>query len=256
MIRLDSISKQNGHQILFIEASAALNRGEKVGLVGPNGAGKSTLLRALAGLLIPASGEVTLDGRPLAHLARMERARRIAFLPQERTIHWPLAARSVVALGRLPHRGMATGESTADAAAIDAAISALDIGTIAQRPVNALSGGERARVLLARALAQEADILLADEPTASLDAAHQLALFELACRLARSGRTVAVAIHDLSLALRYASQTILMASGRVVVAGPTTNVMTPNRLRQAFGVEMVHGMVDGVPVVVPRAPVA
>ena len=218
--------------------------GSITAIVGPNGAGKSTLLRACAGLLPAQSGTISLAGRPLDALSRTELARAIAYLPQERAVHWPLAARAVVALGRLPH-------DDADATAIDRALGAMDITPLADRPVSQLSGGERARVLVARALAQEAPLLISDEPTAGLDPAHALALFALFERLATEGRTVIVALHDLSLAARFAHHIVLLANGRVVASGPPADVLMPRHLEPAFGVTMLCTNVDGLPIVVP-----
>jgi iron complex transport system ATP-binding protein len=223
--------------------------GQITAVVGPNGAGKSTLLRAFAGLVTPAGGEITLEGRPLAALSGAERARAIAYLPQERAVHWPLSARAVVALGRLPHLGASTVE--ADAAAVDDALAAMDIAHLAERPVVELSGGERARVLVARALAQQTPLLLADEPTAGLDPAHALALFELFTRLAADGRTVVVALHDLSLAARFAHHVVLLSGGGVAAIGPPADVLTSRHLEPAFGVTMLCTVIDGMAIVVP-----
>jgi iron complex transport system ATP-binding protein len=223
--------------------------GRITAVVGPNGAGKSTLLRTFAGLVTPAGGEITLDDRPLAAHCGAERARVIAYLPQERAVHWPLSARAVVALGRLPHFGASTVE--ADAAAVDDALAAMDIADLAERPVVELSGGERARVLVARALAQQTPLLLADEPTAGLDPAHALALFELFTRLAAEGRTVVVALHDLSLAARFAHHVVLLAGGGIAAAGPPSEVLTPRHLEPAFGVTMLCTVIEGMAIVVP-----
>jgi len=232
-----------GDRVVLDAVDVTLPAGRVTAVVGPNGAGKSTLLRASAGLLAPAAGEITLAGLPLSANAR-DGARAIAYLPQERAVHWPLAARAVVALGRLPH-------DDADPAAIERALAAMDIVHLADRPVSQLSGGERARVLVARALAQEAALLIADEPTAGLDPAHALALFALFRRLAAEGRTVVVALHDLSFAARFAHHIILLADGRVAAAGPPADVLTPQHLEPAFGVTMLCTAVGDMPIVAP-----
>jgi iron complex transport system ATP-binding protein len=230
---------------------AIAHPGELTAVIGPNGAGKTTLLRALAGLIVPDSGSVAVDGRSTAEWDRRELARARAYLPQDRAIHWALTVRAVVALGRLPYQSLGAGESAADAAAVDAALSAMDAKGLAQRPVLELSGGERARVLVARALAQQSRVLLADEPAAGLDPAHQLALFHHLTALAKGGCTVVVALHDLSLAARFCHSVILVHSGRAVAAGRPPDVLTAQHLAAAYGITAHYKVVDGVPVVLP-----
>jgi iron complex transport system ATP-binding protein len=226
--------------------------GELTAIVGPNGAGKTTLLRALAGLLPAAAGSVMLSGRPLGEWPPRMRARLLAYLPQERVVNWALSARAIVALGRLPHQPIGTGESVADVRAIEAALAAMDVGHLASRPVLDMSGGERARVLIARALAQEASALIADEPAAGLDPAHQLALFAQFVRLTAAGRTVVVALHDLSLAARFCHRIVLLNAGRSIAAGAAQDVLTVEHLALAYGIEGRYVMIDGLPVVLAR----
>lgn len=226
---------------------------EVTAIIGPNGAGKSTLLRALGGLLVPVAGTVRVHARPLSEWDRQAFARAVAYLPQDRTVHWALTARAVVALGRLPHQPPGAGESAADARAIAAGLAAMDVTHLAPRPVIEMSGGERARVLVARALAQEPAALLADEPASGLDPAHQLALFEHFARLATEGRTVIVALHDLSLAARFCHRIVLMHEGRVVAAGRPEDVLTVEHLAAVYRIDARLAVIDGVPVVLPRA---
>ena len=223
--------------------------GEMTAVIGPNGAGKTTLIRVLCGLLAPAAGTVLVDGRPMAEWPPRQRARALAYLPQERLVHWALTARRVVALGRLPHQPMGAGESPADRAAVAAALAAMDIGQLADRPVLEMSGGERARVLVARCLAQEPAALLADEPAAGLDPAHQLALFRHLTGLAQAGRTVVVALHDLSLAARFCHRIVLLRSGRAVAAGTPEEVLGPEHLAAVYGIKARYSTIDGVPFV-------
>jgi iron complex transport system ATP-binding protein len=223
--------------------------GEVTAVIGPNGAGKTTLLKVLGGLLTPSAGSVTLDGRAIGDWPMQERARSLAYLPQERVTHWALTARAVVALGRLPHQPMGAGESAAGTRAIDAALAAMDIGHLAERPVPEMSGGERARVLVARALAQEPVALLADEPAAGLDPAHQMALFRHFTALASAGRTVVVALHDLSLAARFCHRIVLMQAGCVIAAGAPPDVLKREHLAAVYGIDARYAVIEGVPVV-------
>jgi iron complex transport system ATP-binding protein len=225
--------------------------GQLTAIIGRNGAGKTTLLRALAGLVAPHGGTALLDGSDIGTWNRGQLARALAYLPQERLVHWALTARAVVALGRLPHQPFGAGESAADRAAIDAALAAADAAYLAQRPVPELSGGERARVLVARALAQEPRVLLADEPAAGLDPAHQLILFQHLAALAAAGRTVVVALHDLSLAARFCHRIALVHEGRTLASGTPQEVLTPEHLAAAYGIATRYRTIDGVPVVLP-----
>ncbi|MFM9943550.1 MAG: ABC transporter ATP-binding protein [Hyphomicrobiaceae bacterium] len=234
--------------------SCRIEPGRITGIIGPNGAGKSTLLRALAGLIVPGAGAVELDGVPLELIEPRKLAQALAFLPQERAVHWPLAVRAVVALGRIPFRQGPAGDGAADRTATDDAMAAMDVAQLAERAVDTLSGGERARVLFARALAQRSHTILADEPTAGLDPAHALELFVVLQRLAGQGRSVAIALHDLSLAARFCHDIVVLGGGRVIAAGPRAGVMTAELLGQVFGIEMAVGTFDGVPVVIPVAP--
>jgi iron complex transport system ATP-binding protein len=229
----------------------AAEPGRLTAVIGRNGAGKTTLLKVLAGLVIPHAGAALLDGADLAGWERHRRARVLAYLPQERLVHWALTARAVVGLGRMPYQPFGVGESAADRAAIDAALAAMDAGHLSERPVPELSGGERARVLVARALAQDPRVLLADEPAAGLDPAHQLTLFRHLAALAAAGRTIVVAVHDLSLAARFCHSIALVHEGRTLAAGAPPEVLTPANLAAAYGITARYQAIDGVPVVLP-----
>jgi iron complex transport system ATP-binding protein len=229
----------------------AAEPGQLTAVIGRNGAGKTTLLKALAGLIAPGAGAVLLDGRPLTVWEPATLARTLAYLPQERLVHWALTARAVVGLGRLPYQPFGVGESTTDRAAVDAALGAMDAAHLAHRPVPELSGGERARVLIARALAQEPRVLLADEPAAGLDPAHQLTLFRHLAALAAGGCTVVVAVHDLSLAARFCHSIALVHEGRTLATGRPQEVLIPQHLATAYGIAAHVHDIDGVPVVVP-----
>jgi iron complex transport system ATP-binding protein len=218
------------------DVAAAVKTGELVGLIGPNAAGKTTLVRALAGLQPPADGAITLDGRPLAAVAPRERARTLAYLPQGADPHWPVAVERIVALGRHPHLEPWQRPSPTDRVASDQALRAAGVAHLAARPVNRLSAGERARALLARALAGEPRLLLADEPVAQLDPYHQIQVMELFRTLARRGLGVLVVLHDLSLAARFCDRLLVLHEGRIAAAGDARTVLTPDLLARVYGV--------------------
>jgi iron complex transport system ATP-binding protein len=191
-----------------------------------------------------------LDGAPVLDLPARERGRRIAYLPQDRAVHWPLTARAVVALGRRPHGGGSELASAADRRAVAEALAAMDATQFASRLVTEMSGGERARVLVARALAQEAEVLIADEPTAGLDPAHALALAERLAAIAAHGRSVVWAVHDLGLAARVATRMVALRNGEVIAAGPPGEVLSADLLARVFGLRARLDAIGGVPVIV------
>jgi iron complex transport system ATP-binding protein len=228
-----------------------LEGGSLIGLIGPNGAGKTTLVRTFVGLVRPAVGTVALDRRPLDTVPRQARARTIGYLPQTAAAAWPLPVRDIVALGRLPYRRPFGGPSPADDAAIDRALSATGTGDLADRRVDTLSGGERARVLLARVLAGEPRLLLADEPVAGLDPYHRLEVIEHLRALADGGTTVVVVLHDLTLAARFCDRVVMMKDGRVAGDGPPASVLSPERLAEVYRVSALSGEEDGQPWLIP-----
>lgn len=210
--------------------------GEFVGLIGPNGAGKSTLLRAALGL-IPSNGDINLSGRDSRALSAQERALCVSYLPQEREIAWSMTVEQLIWLGRAPHRASFRPRTPADQAAVDAAIEAMEVDAFRSRSANALSGGEKARVLAARALAQRAPLLLADEPTAGLDPSHQIALMRTFLGLAHGGYGAVACLHDLGLAARWCTRLVMLVDGQIVADGDPRSVLTPERLRKVYHVE-------------------
>ena len=230
---------------LLGEASVTIAPGQLVALVGPNGSGKSTLLRLLGGIWPPTSGAVSLDGVPLSRLRRRDLARAVTLVPQDTHVAFAFTVREVVAMGRQAHLGRFSREGEADRAAIAAAMARADVTALADRDATALSGGERQRVLIARSLATEARHLLLDEPTASLDVAHALDVLTLCRGLADEGRAVAIALHDLNLARRFATDAVLLRQGRVVVAGPVDQVLSPDLVSDVFGVSVSIARPDG-----------
>jgi iron complex transport system ATP-binding protein len=244
----------DGRRVLS-DVDVSLAGFELVALVGANGAGKSTLLRVLLGLLPARTGTVTLLGRGLSELSRREIARRVAFLPQETHSDFAFTVRELVAMGRMPHLGRFRPEGPSDVVAIERALEQTGTAAFVDRLASELSGGERQRVLLARAIAQTTDVLLLDEPTSSLDVAHQLEVIRLLRDLAREGRAVAIALHDLSLAARFADRVIVLSGGEVAAQGAPRDVVTSELLERHFRIRArVEHTEEGV-LVVPLAPV-
>jgi iron complex transport system ATP-binding protein len=235
------------------DVTLAVQRDACTAVLGPNGSGKSTLLRVLLGVIKPATGTVRYDGKGLAEWSRGEMARSIGVVPQGEVAPFPMTARELVGMGRYPYLGPWRREGVEDIAAIERAMARCDVVQFAGRMIDTLSGGERQRVRIARALAQEPAALVLDEPTASLDLKHEMAIAELVRSLATAGTTVLFVTHNLSLAARYADRVVLMDEGRLVADGVTAEVMTAERLDAVFGwpVELVR-TAGGAPSVVAR----
>lgn len=246
-LTLDRVSLDLGARRVLDGVSMAFAPGRVTAILGPNGAGKTSLLRVAAGL-VAARGDVAVDGQALSAMKRDARARTIGYLPQQGDVAWNMTARDVVALGRLPYRS----GPAADEAAIENAFAATDTAQFAERRVGELSGGERARVLLARVLAGEPRWLLADEPLASLDPAHQLDLLARLRDQAAQGVGVVVVLHDLIQAGRVADDAILVSGGKITAAGTAADILTPERLGDLFGVRFAA--VPGQPVCIPIEP--
>jgi len=231
----------------------AVRPGEWLCLIGPNGAGKSTILRAVAGL-VPYLGDVVVDGSSLRHRSTRRRAELVAYVPQSPQLPDDMTGREYVLLGRNPYIGYFGSESAQDRRLVDELIERLDLSEFADRMLARMSGGEQQRMVIARALAQEAPILLLDEPTSALDIGHQQQALELVDRLRREhGLTVVSAMHDLTLAGLYADRLALLHQGHVVSAGTAAHVLRPETLSEFYGVSVaVHHEPDGTVVVVPR----
>ncbi len=224
-----------GSALLIDGVDCTVAPGTFSALVGPNGSGKSTLLRALAGVHRPAEGTVEFDGADLLGMPRRERARLAALVEQDAATDLSLTVAAAVALGRLPHQSLWAGDH--DDPIVAASLAAVDMSDFAGRDIATLSGGERQRVMLARALAQQPRLLLTDEPTNHLDIGAQLAVLGLLGRLAADGMTVLAALHDLGLAATYTDHVIVLRAGRVVAAGATAATLTPELIRDVYGVQ-------------------
>ena len=225
-IQIRDLTVMRGPRTTLDHASLTIAPGEFIGLIGPNGAGKTTLMRAMLGL-IPARGTSTLAALPPARRALVA-----AWLPQTREAVWPVSVETLIRLGRIPHR-----RPDADPAHIATALARMGLEALCHRPITELSGGELARALIARALAQDTPVLMADEPIAGLDPAYQIGTMALFRQLAGEGRAVIASLHDLGLAARHCTRLVMLDQGRIVADGAPGDVLTPDLLARTFGIE-------------------
>jgi iron complex transport system ATP-binding protein len=238
VIRLEGVTVLYRERAALHDIGLQIDAGERVAVIGPNGAGKSTLLRVVAGLLRPAAGSVELGGVRLDGLDRLAVARRLAVVPQLPTLPFATSVEEVVALGRLPHEHPVRGMRPSDRAAVAAAIDRVGVGHLLGRDARELSLGERQLVLLAMAVAQDAPVLVLDEPTVHLDLRHQVEVMELVGDLnTRDGTTILAVLHDIGLAAHFFPRLVLLDRGRIVADGPPADVLTPERIREVFGVD-------------------
>ena len=245
LLRLSDFGVSLRGRPIFADVSLELGRGELVGLIGPNGAGKTTLMRAALGL-VPSVGESSL-----ARLSTAERAAQVAWMPQAREIAWPVEVETLVALGRTGRRPPGRPLPPDDRAIVESAIRRMGLEHVRHRAASRLSGGEQARALAARALAQDTPLLMADEPTAGLDPAHQISAMQVFAGIAREGRGVLVSLHDLGLAARHCTRVVLLAEGGIMADGPPGAVLTEANMARAFGVTVWHGDTPHGPVFQP-----
>lgn len=229
-LKTERLGLERGGLPVLADVSASFAPGAITAIVGPNGAGKSSLLLALAGLLEPGKGRVTLDGRDVARLPARERARSIGYLPQDARIAWDVSVENLVALGRMPHRDRGREP-------IEKALATLDLGHLRHRPSSKLSGGEKARVLLARVLAGEPRWILADEPLAALDLAHRDALLSHLAACATEGRGVVIVLHDLAIAMNRADHVLVLDKGRLAAEGDPQIALDEDVVRRVWGVK-------------------
>ena len=238
VLNAEAVTVEMRGRAILRDVTLALAPGERVALVGPNGAGKSTLLRAMAGTLRPTAGRVLLGGLPIAGLERSEVARRLAVVPQQTALPFAMKVEAVVALGRLPHEDPFRGTRPADRAATAAAIERVGLGHLLGRDARELSLGERQLVLLALAVAQDAPVMLLDEPTVHLDLRHQVEAMELLVDLnERDGTALVAVLHDLGLAAHFFPRLVVIAPGRIVADGPPAEVLSDDLIRDVFNVE-------------------
>ncbi len=232
----ENILLRRGGRAILDGVSVTIEPGGFLSIVGPNGSGKSSLLRVLAGIWILEGGSIRIGGKKLAEFGRRELAQRIAFVPQDTRMDFAFTVEEVVAMGRHPRRGRFERATSEDRRAIDDAIASCDIGHLRGRFVTSLSGGERQRVAIARSLAVEPEIILLDEPTASLDVQHGLEILDLCRTLSQAGKSIVLATHDLNAVARYTTKVALIESGRIAYTGDCDGVLTSNVLDRVFGV--------------------
>lgn len=252
-LRCEGVHFAHRQQPLLRGVEFELRPGEVAGLLGRNGAGKTTLLRIVSGVLAPDAGHVQIAGRSLAQWSRRELAQRVAVVAQNLHVPFPFSVLELVLMGRAPHRPAFDFDSRADVARAHAALERLGIEMLVERSVFALSAGERQLVLLARALVQEPQILLLDEPTAFLDLRHRIDVLRVVRELASEGRSALVVSHDLGLAARACDRLLLLSQGVIEHEGPAAEVLRPDVLEQTFAIEadVIPGP-DGAPLVIPR----
>ncbi len=237
MLTASSVSFAYRDRLVLDQVSLQIERGDLVGILGPNGSGKTTLLKTIAGALVPQAGEVRFEGRRLAEWARRDTARRLAYVPQETFAPFDFTVLDIVLMGRYPHLGTFALEGPADLAIAHASLEATGTAAFEDRLFSTLSGGEKQRVVIASALAQEPELLLLDEPTASLDIGHQFDVHDLLLRLnGERGMTIVMSTHDLNFAASLCRSLVLLRDGRVLAQGPTESVLTSDAVRALYGV--------------------
>jgi iron complex transport system ATP-binding protein len=253
LLSFRGVSVQFGERRVLEDIHFDVKPGEVVGLVGPNGSGKTTLLRVATRVLAPNAGEVQFGGKPVSDYSRAELARALATVPQDTSLPYPFSALEVVLMGRAPHQPLLGLDSAADLACARRAMERIDIAELADRSIQKLSGGERQLVMFARALAQEPQVLLLDEPTSFLDLRHRIDLLAAVRERVNDGGSALVVSHDLGLAARVCDRLVLLANGKIAAQGPPAEVLNPEVLESAFGIEAdIVVAPDGSPLVVPR----
>lgn len=250
LLSVEALSVELGSRDVVKDVSLSVERGEFVGLIGPNGAGKTSLLRALLGL-VSSTGSIVLGGNDVRGVSKQLLARQVAYIAQDRDVAWDVPVEMVVGLGRSPYGSGVGNPSPQDRAAVETAMRRMDVEPLRRRAITELSGGEKARALIARALAQDTPLLLADEPVAGLDPAHQISLMRLFADLASEGRSVVASLHDLSLAARWCTRIVVLNAGNIFADGPPADVLTDELLGSVYCVTVHRGFAAGAPILQP-----
>lgn len=232
-IVVERLSYSYGARRVLEDISLRVRAGAFVGIIGPNGSGKSTILKNIYGALTPGRGKILLDGEDIRTLRRRTVAQKMAVVGQENTVPFRFTVREIVSMGRTPYKRLLEPDTPEDARAVDEAMEVLGVAELAQRDFSQLSGGEKQRVLIARAFAQQTDLLILDEPTNHLDISFQLQIFEA---LAASGKTVLAAIHDLNLAALFCTEIYVLDDQSILAHGPPEDMLTSERIRAVFHV--------------------
>lgn len=241
LLAADSVRETRGNRVILDDIKVHVAAGELVGLIGPNGAGKSTLLSTLAGLNAPDMGQVYLHNKPIDEYSANQRAQELGWMEQLSSAHWPVSVKYLVMLGRIPYLSRWQSPTNEDHALVETIMKATDCWSFQDQSVTTLSGGELTRVMLARTLASEPSVLLADEPTAALDIGHQLQIMDLLRNFCNDNRACVVVLHDLSLAARYCDRLYLMNNTRMVAHGLPMDVLSQDNVRSVYGVEIAVG---------------
>ncbi len=245
-----------GSRTVLSDLDFTIPDGSFTAIIGPNACGKSTLLRSLSNLLAPRGGQILLDGQNIATLPPKQLAQQVGILPQSPLAPEGITVRRLVSFGRHPYRTLLGGWTTEDQRAVDDALSSTSLTGLANRLVDELSGGQRQRVWIALALAQDTNLLLLDEPTTYLDLAHQIDILNLCAELNQEGRTLVAVLHDLNLAIRYATHLVAMKGGAIVAEGSPSGIVTAELIDEVFGIPalVVEDPETGKPLVIPKAP--
>ncbi|VAX35574.1 hypothetical protein MNBD_UNCLBAC01-664 [hydrothermal vent metagenome] len=251
LMEVKNISVHLNNHLIVKEVSLNVQQGELIGVIGPNGAGKTTLLKSLAKLLPIQSGQIEFQGKALSEIDQKTLSRSLSYMAQGDNIHWPLRVEKLVELGRLPYVGPWQSLSQKDITIIEQAMEMAEVRHLRHRTSTKLSGGERRLVMLARAIAVQPKVLLADEPVSGLDPNHQIQVMKLLYKMTQEGKSVVMVLHDLSLAARYCHKLYLMKEGKILISGTPKEVLTPENLQKAYGITAKYGQGDKEFYVVP-----